>query len=822
MDLYVQNREHERMILESVENGPLIWPTVEENRVTKTKKYAELSATGKTQADCDMKATNIILQGLPADIYSLVNHHKVPKDLWERVQLRMQGTLLTKQEREGLAVHVFSPGDDPIACLNKAMAFLTTVASSRDSRWSSCSDYHSKQCCFQTEDFDTYDSDCDDVSNAKAVLMANIFNYSFDVISELALKEQVDSLEQNLSNRIKEKERLLQTFTVFKSEAKEKKDKYMENEIDLEKKIKKLDNIIFKVGQYAYTMHMLTKPQAFYDNIHKQALGYQNTFYLKKAQRIKPALYDGVVISNKHVVMHVIDNEETLILEEVSRSKMAKKIRIQRNRFVLQQELLADEAVWYHMLNPSTKSSNTLPVKIEAPKELSKKKSKDENVNYDFVEIETKNVELENSVAKLISENKRLCNEINHVKQVFKEQFDSIKKTRVRTKKQSDSLIDKLNLKSAENEDLKAQIQDKVFVITSLKNDLRKIKGKEIVDIDAQKPSGNTIVSGMLKLDLVPLAPKLLQNREAHIDYLKHTQEQADILQGIVEQAKAKQSFDNALDFAWRTFTIVGNSCPLTRITSANVVHPKKPTSHSAKPQTPELKVYSRKAKNVKNLGSSKKAKIVVQIVLWYLDFGCSKHMTGNCSQLVNFVSKFLGTIRFGNDHIARIIGYGDYKLGNVTISRVYYLEGLGHNLFYVGKFCDTDLEVAFQKNTCFIRDLEGVDLIFGSCDTNLYTIYLDDMLKTSPICPLLKASKTKSWLWHRRLSRLNFGTLNKLAKDCLARGIPRLKFQKDHMCSTFALGKSRKSSHKPKAEDTNQEKLYLYEFVWPDPCGEY
>ncbi|GJZ44802.1 hypothetical protein Tco_0592398 [Tanacetum coccineum] len=100
MELYMQNREHGRMILESVEHGPLIWPTVEENGVIRTKKYVELSVVEKIQADCDMKATNINFQGLPADIYSLVNHHKVAKDLWERVQLLMQGTSLTKQERE--------------------------------------------------------------------------------------------------------------------------------------------------------------------------------------------------------------------------------------------------------------------------------------------------------------------------------------------------------------------------------------------------------------------------------------------------------------------------------------------------------------------------------------------------------------------------------------------------------------------------------------------------------------------------------------------------------------------------------------------------
>ncbi|GJZ27229.1 retrovirus-related pol polyprotein from transposon TNT 1-94, partial [Tanacetum coccineum] len=113
--------------------------------------------------------------------------------------------------------------------------------------------------------------------------------------------------------------------------------------------------------------------------------------------------------------------------------------------------------------------------------------------------------------------------------------------------------------------------------------------------------------------------------------------------------------------------------------------------------------------------------------------------------------------------------------------------------------------------------NLEGVDLLSGSRDTNLYTISLDDMLKTSLIYLLSKASKTKSWLWHCQLSHLNFGTLNKLAKDSLARGIPKLKFQKDHMCSACALGKSKKSSHQPKAEGINQEKLYLLHM---DLCG--
>ncbi|GKA72013.1 retrovirus-related pol polyprotein from transposon TNT 1-94 [Tanacetum coccineum] len=181
----------------------------------------------------------------------------------------------------------------------------------------------------------------------------------------------------------------------------------------------------------------------------------------------------------------------------------------------------------------------------------------------------------------------------------------------------------------------------------------------------------------------------------------------------------------------------------------------------------------------------------VVQIVLWYLDSGCSKYMTRNRSQLINFISKFLGTARFGNDKIANIMGYKDYQLGNVMISRVYYVEGLGYNFFSVGQFYDSDLEVAFHKHTCHIRDLEGVDLLKGSRGSNLYTLSLENMMSTSPICLLSKASKTKSWLWHRRLSHLNFDYITQLAKQGMVRGLPRLKFQKDHLCSARALGKS-------------------------------
>ncbi|GJY36372.1 retrovirus-related pol polyprotein from transposon TNT 1-94 [Tanacetum coccineum] len=159
---------------------------------------------------------------------------------------------------------------------------------------------------------------------------------------------------------------------------------------------------------------------------------------------------------------------------------------------------------------------------------------------------------------------------------------------------------------------------------------------------------------------------------------------------------------------------------------------------------------------------------------------------------------------------MAKILGYGDYQIRNLTISRVYYMEGLGHNLFSVGQFCDSNLEVAFRQHTNFIHNLEGVDLLTGSQGNNTYTLSLGDMMASSPICLLSKASKTKSCLWHRRLSHWNFGAINHLARHDLVRGLPKLKFEKDHLCSAYAMGKRKKKPHKPKSKDTNQEKLYL------------
>nr|GEW77379.1 retrovirus-related Pol polyprotein from transposon TNT 1-94 [Tanacetum cinerariifolium] len=171
-------------------------------------------------------------------------------------------------------------------------------------------------------------------------------------------------------------------------------------------------------------------------------------------------------------------------------------------------------------------------------------------------------------------------------------------------------------------------------------------------------------------------------------------------------------------------------------------------------------------------------------------------------------------TVHFRNEHIATILGHGDLKWGNITITRVYFVKGLGHNLFSVGQFCDANLEAAFKRSTCFIRDLDGVELLKGNRSTNLYTINLYDMASASSICLMARATPTKSWLWHQRLSHLNFDTINDLAKNDLVFGLPKFKYAKEHLCPSREQGKSlsptqTSSEFKAAASSTS------YGFVW-------
>ncbi|GJX71576.1 retrovirus-related pol polyprotein from transposon TNT 1-94 [Tanacetum coccineum] len=919
------------------------------------------------------------------------------------------------QMDSGLAVPVFNQGDDPIACLNKAMAFLTIVASSRFP-----STNNQLRTSYNLRNHATIQDGRVTVQQVQRRQGQSYVGTSYKANAtsfggnnaggQTRVVKYYNCQGEGYMARQCTQPKRPRNAAWFKEKAMLAKAQKFGQILDEEQLSFLVDPCILD-GQAAqnHSKHYVISEVPYFEPYHTDIdnqsahamQGFEQTLvvdftdneitsdgniilysqYLQETQQADVqdtnlyAQQDSMILSmieqmSKQMINH-INNWEKANQEKNNESLTAELERYKERVKTFKQQLSDEQAFWLQTSHPNTDQSASSLFKIEAPKELPKcldldpellnKQNAYNDLSKSYPQLEKHCISLEVTMqpnqeifqkdsfsdnqnalkipeyfenndlkAQLQAKDTIICKLKEHIKSMRENDKEE------KVKHEMDE-IETINIELEHR-----QIQEKVFVTTALQNELRKLKGKNVLDNAATITNATTIAPGMFKLDLDPLAPRLLKNRDAHIDYPKYTQDQADILRGIVKQAKEKQPLDNALNFVckhakrihellvyvrdtcpnaykpseklvavtpmnkvkkvsfsepltsssnihkhvkssktpdsntpvlpsiglksstsdsrsqptdnkkddrisqtpssnmknksakkiqqhniwkptskvftevgykWkptgRLFTIVRNSCPLTRITPTKVVHLQETTSNSVETSKPEIKVYSRRPKQIKT--------VVVQIVLWYLDSECSKHMTGNRSQLMNFVSKFMGTVRFGNDQIAKIMGYGDYQLGNVIISRVYYVEGLGHNLFSVGQFCDVDLEVAFQKNTYFIQNLEGVDLLSGSRDTNLYTISLDDMLKTSPICILLKASKTKSWLWHRLLSHLNFGILNKLAKDGLARGIAKLKFKKDHLCSACALGNSKKSSHQPKVEDTNQEKLYLLHM---DLCG--
>ncbi|GJZ37808.1 hypothetical protein Tco_0583999 [Tanacetum coccineum] len=239
---------------------------------------------------------------------------------------------------------------------------------------------------YQVDDLDAYDSDCDELNTTKVALMENLSHYGSVVLAEAAVQNsnssakqdalilsvieqlktqvinctminldnksvndtlaaelerytkqsvEIDRLKQTLSEHLKEKESLMQTVTLLKNDFKKEESRNIDREIALEKKINQLDNIVYKRDQSAQTVHMLTKPQFFYDHTTKQALGFQNPFYLKKAQQLEPKLYDGNVIKSTSAIV-IPDSEETLMLAEESRSKMLLK---QQDLMVLEKKV---------------------------------------------------------------------------------------------------------------------------------------------------------------------------------------------------------------------------------------------------------------------------------------------------------------------------------------------------------------------------------------------------------------------------------------------------------------------------------------------------
>nr|GEV12750.1 hypothetical protein [Tanacetum cinerariifolium] len=709
MELYMMNRQHGRMILKSVQNGPLICPTIEENYVNRPRKYSELTFVEAIQADCEVKETNIILQGLPPEVYALVSNHKVSKDLWERIQLLMQRASLTKQERECKLYDEF----DKFAY--KKGETLRNFYLRFSLLLNDMNIYNVKLEQFQvnTKFLNTLppgwskfvidvklvrDLHTTNIDQLHAYLRQHEFHANevclmhernSDPLALVAIHQMKHTGEINFF--------CYWTYTPGASANNSRKQRTV---------------ICYNCKGEGHMSKQCTKSKR------KQDDSWFKDKVLLKAHQLEPKLYDGYVIKSTSAIV-IPDSEETLMLAEESLSKMLlnqqdpmvleKKVNTTHNSMnsldpspfcrptkvevlkellkvsmvntslkILKHHLAGFDVVFkkrtmataitesyapsldqYFELNELKAQSQEKDMVIRKLKERIKSLSGNINkdkVKKDIEEIETINIELDHRVSKLIAENE-------HLKQTYKQLYDSIKPTCIRTKEQCDALINQVNQKSVEISDLNVSLQEKDLVITTLKDELRKLKEKDLADNIVTK---HTIDSKMLKDDVEPIAPKLLNHRTVHSDYLRHTQEQATILREVVEQGKSQNPLNNSLDSA------LGNACPLTRITTTAEVPLRIPTALEMDTPKPIVTlVYSRKPRKSKTSDPVSKPKII-------------KSISANNKE----------PIKFENDHVVKIKGYGDYQIGNVTILRVYCVEGLGHNLFSVWQFFDSNLEV--------------------------------------------------------------------------------------------------------------------------------
>ncbi|GJR17545.1 integrase, catalytic region, zinc finger, CCHC-type containing protein [Tanacetum coccineum] len=439
----------------------------------------------------------------------------------------------------------------------------------------------------------------------------------------------------------------------------------------------------------------------------------------------------------------------------------------------------------------------------------------------DIKALDSYNIELTEHVTALQEQNECFRAENEKVKQHYTELYDSIKITHAKTIEKTTSLL-------IENEKLKAQLKGKMQCVTmpavkskvlapeTLREIVEEARIETPSDIELVNACFYTKKSQELLEYMIGTCPKEFNkrdkkaattplNRKKQVTFKEPYDTSNNNTQTHVEQQKVQKTNVHVIPSTGvNSSTKASGSKPRSNTKNNRILPAKSENKKNVEAHPRNNKSKLKQENRVDSSISSKhtwkptgrkftlgeqcpltrftKSKVVplqhpghvVQIVLWYLDSDCSKHMIRNHSRLKNFVKKFIGTIRFGNDHFGYIMGYGDYVIGDNVISRVYYVEGHGHNLFYVGQVCDSDLEVTFRKHSCYVRDVDGVELLKGSRGSNLYTISIEDMMKSFLIFLLSKASKNKSWLWHRRLNHLNFGTINDIARKDLVRGLAR------------------------------------------------
>nr|GEU98312.1 retrovirus-related Pol polyprotein from transposon TNT 1-94 [Tanacetum cinerariifolium] len=609
--------------------------------------------------------------------------------------------------------------------------------------------------------------------------------------------QPINVLNQSISKMKKELSAHQETISIL-SQVKEaqiklyktREDKKFDKVIALENKVKILDNIVYKTSQSVQAMNMLNR---------NCKTSFAKPEFLKKAQRANPRLYDI----------------------ELSKSKMMSKSFEALQKHAINLELDLQQC--------QEKIKNDKSFKENQSKEFSKEREQYFEIQDLKAQLHDKGIAL-SELKKLIEKLKGKSVDTKFEKSLVIRQLNAFKSQRP-------SILGKPTIfsDSLERKDFS---KSKSVTKNNVSNDFSKPVTAQILPPNKKSILKNTnvLAPGMYKLHTKPTQTRTTQlphdsrKTNKHVSFstgvipttsvsrpkLKSNQTEDRILLNNI-QGKKQEVEDHS-----RNVKISKNKTSVTtcndslNATTSNVNFVCVACGKCVLNEKHDMCVL-KSLNGVNSRTKSPMAVPLVEIILFIVDSGCSKHMTGNLKLLINFVEKFLGTVKFRNDQIASIFGYGDLVQGAVTIKMVYYVEGLNHNLFFVGQFCDADLEVAFWKSTCYIRDLKGNDLLTGSRRTDLYSITLQDTSSPNPICLMAKVTSSQAWLWHHRLSHLNFDTINLLLKNDIVIGLLKLKFVKDHLCSSCELGKSKRKSFQTQITSSSKRQLQLLHM---DLCG--
>ncbi|GJT93132.1 gag-pol polyprotein [Tanacetum coccineum] len=659
------------------------------------------------------------------------------------------------------------------------------------------------------------------------------------------VKEKHDELVKQSLLTKSHYEGLVKEKTKVITDLKLKEEKDIDKMISMEKQLKFLNEIVYKRNQSIQTIHMLAPKGPTFNG----RPTFANPMYLKKAQYEKPCLYEIPYDQSDPANRLVPDREETLTLEKESRSKLNKDL-VRPYDYTKLNSL-------YEIFKPASQEYHE---QLAHANEVRKKMWRKSFVK--FKPNIFKNIGFL-PVSKSISKSRQaynvMTNNINHFRELVDQAWEKHSHNHfcaptaldmevlIKTclmplaiKTQNDSFtfvhelkqemhadlkyvesleneIDELESDKAEfsnmydillQEYLKAQLQDKNIAISELKKLIEKCKGNYVeTKFDksyvVRQPNAQRILKLAVLGKPAPFSDSLERKSFSQTKLVPKTNVSKSLSKPVTTQIlpqAARQAVRNTnvikpdmYQIDTRTTQTRASQLPQTfrntnpRVsTSTGVIHNtnvSRPQLKSTQikdkvvPNNSQVKDTKTKVEDHPRISSiSNKTKSIVQLILFIVDSGCTKHMTGNLKLLCNFVENYL-----------------------------------------VGQFCDADLKVAFRKSTCFVRDLQGNNLLTGNRRSDLYTISLQETTTSTPIYLMAKASLTQAWLWHRRLSHLNFDYINLLSKKDVVIGLPKLKYVKDQLCSSCEVSKAKRSSFKKKTVPSLKGRLNLLHM---DLCG--